>query len=239
MTDEKFDRFLSNSFKAAELEVSTPINELEQMIAEKITLNKQIKKQQQRRVLQIAATVILLLGISGAVFFPEPVYAIKKQLFQTIFNIGKSLNISMNSDADQLQLQNQIATEVTSIQEETPFRILVPQYIPPGYKLESILKNPADQQTKVIMTFADHQSTIIFTQSVISAEYSTSVNVNSREAQAKVVHLDKYEGNLIAYKDGSASLIWITDDHIMCQLFGDISPEQAVEMANSICIKDK
>lgn len=230
MTDEKFDRFLSDSFKAAELEVNTPINELEQMIAEKITLNKQIKKQKQRRVIQIAAAVVLLLGISGAIFFPEPVYALKKQFFQTILNIGKSINISLNSHSD----QNQIAGEIASIQGDIPFTILVPQYIPPGYTLESVKQNPADKQTKIIMTFINNKSTILFTQTIVSDNYSVSVNVDNQNAQAEKINLGTNEGNLITYNDGSASLIWITENNVLCQILGDISPDQAVEMANSI-----
>jgi len=234
MTDEKFDRFLSDSFKAAELEVRTPINELEQMIAEKITLNKQIKRQQQRRVLQIAAAVILLLSISGAVFFPEPVYAIKKQLFQTIFNIGKSLNISLNSDANQLQVQNQIAREVTVIQKDIPFKILIPRYIPPGFTIKNVKQSPTDEQVCIIMSFSAPDANILFTQTIMSEQFSSSVNVDVEQAKAEQVQIGKYEGNLITFKDGSASLLWITDDHIICQIMGDVSPDQALEMANSI-----
>ncbi|NLV22814.1 MAG: DUF4367 domain-containing protein [Syntrophomonadaceae bacterium] len=233
MTDNKLDKFLSDSLKAAEIEMNTPVSELEQMIAERITVNRRMKKQKQRRVLQIAAAVILLLGISGALFFPEPVYALKKQLFQTILNIGKSINVSLDSNAEQLQIQNQIAREVAAIQEDIPFKVLVPQYIPPGYTLESIKQNPGDKQAKIIMIFINDKSTIRFTQTNVPVNYSVSVNVDTQEAQAEKINLDKCEGNLISYKDGSASLIWITDDNIMCQIFGDISPDQAVEMANS------
>ncbi len=234
MNDEKFDKFLSDSFKAAELEVNTPINELEQMIAEKITVNKQIEKQKQRRVIQIAAAVVLLLGISGAVFFPEPVYALKKQFFETIFNIGKSINISLNSDADQLQLQNQIAGEVAAIQGRTPFNILVPQYIPPGFNLKSVKQNPADEQVCIIMSFTAPNANILFSQTSMSKKFSSSVNVDAGQAKAEKVKIGKYEANLITFEDGSANLLWITDDHIMCQIFGDISSDQAVEMAKSI-----
>lgn len=234
MNNDKFDRFLSDSFKAAELEVNTPVNELEQMIAEKITVNKQMKKQKQRRLIQIAAAVILLLGISGAVLFPEPVYALKKQFFQTILNIGKSINISLNSDADQLQLQNQIAGEVDTIQGDIPFKILIPRYIPPGFNFESVKQSPTDEQVCIIMSFSAPNANILFTQTSITDKFSSSVNVDAQQAKAKKVQIDKYEGNLITFEDGSANLLWITDDHIMCQIFGDISPDQAIEMANSI-----
>ncbi|MEN6325266.1 MAG: DUF4367 domain-containing protein [Syntrophomonas sp.] len=234
MNDDKFDSFLSNSLKATELEVKTPINELEQMIIEKITVNKQKKKEKQRRVIQIAAGVILLLGISVAVFFPEPVYALKKQIFQNILNIGKNINISLNSDADQLQFQNHIAREVAVIQKDTPFKILVPQYIPPGFNLEGIEKSATDEQACIIMSFTAPNANILFTQTSITDKFSSSVNVDAQQAKAKKVQIDKYEGNLITFEDGSANLLWITDDYIMCQIFGDISSDQAIEMANSI-----
>lgn len=233
MTDDKLDKLLSDSLKAAELEMNTPASELEQMIAERITANRRMKKQKQRRVLQITAVSILLLGIFGALLFPEPVYALKKQLYQTILDIGKSINISLNSHAEQLQIQNQITCEVAAVQEDTLFEILVPRYIPPGYTLESIKKNPADNQTKIIMAFVNKESTVLFTQTHVPVNYSVSVNVDTQEAQVESINLDNYEGNLISYRDGSASLIWITDDNIMCQIVGDISPAQAVEMANS------
>jgi len=234
MNDDKFANFLSNSLKEFELEVNTPISELEQMIAEKIAGNRRIKKQKRRRVLQIAAVVILLLGVSIAAFLPEPAYAFKKQFFQIIMNMGKSLNIILNSDADQLQLQNQIAEEVVAIQRETPFKILIPQYIPPGFNMESVEKSENDEAACIIMSFAAPNSTIIFTQTIMSERFNCSVTVDAQQVTVKKVQIDKYEGNLITFKDGSASLLWITDDHIMCEIFGDISPDQALEMANSI-----
>lgn len=234
MNHDKFDSFLSNSLKAAELEVKTPINELEQMIIEKIAVNKQIKKQKQRRVIQIAVAVILLLGISGAAFFPGPVYALKKQFFQTILNIGKSINISLNSDADQLQFQNHIAGEVAAVQGDTPFKILVPQYIPPGFNLESVKQSASDEQACIIMSFTAPNANILFTQTSITDKFSSSVNVDAQQAKAQKVQIDKYEGNLIIFEDGSANLLWITDEHLMCQIFGDISSDQAIEMAKSI-----
>ena len=83
------------------------------------------------------------------------------------------------------------------------------------------------------MAFVNKESTVLFTQTNVPVNYSVSVNVDTQEAQVESINLDNYEGNLISYRDGSASLIWITDDNIMCQIVGDISPAQAVEMANS------
>lgn len=234
MPKDKLDDFLSSSLKAAEIKVDTPINELEQMIAEKIIINRRQKRQKQRRVIAIAAAVILLLAVSGALFFPGPAYALKKQLFQTIINIGESLNISLSSDADQLRLQNRIAEEVAAIQEDVPFGILVPRYIPPGFDLESVKQSPTDEQACIIMSFTAPDADILFVQTGITDKFSSSVNADAQQAKARKVSIDKYEGNLITFEDGSASLLWITDDHIMCQIFGDINPEQAIEMAESI-----
>ena len=234
MPKDKLDDFLSSSLKAAEIKVDTPINELEQMIAEKIIVNRRQKRQKLRRVIEIAAAVILLLAVSGAFFFPGPAYALKKQLFQTIINIGESLNISLSSDDDQLRLQNRIAQEVAAIQEDVPFELLVPRYIPPGFDFESVKQSPTDEQACIIMSFSAPDANILFVQTGITDKFSSSVNVDAQQARARKVSIDKYEGNLITFEDGSASLLWITDDHIMCQLFGDINPEQALEMAESI-----
>lgn len=234
MTGDKFDSFLSSSLKATEIEVNTPTNELERIIADKISVNKRMKKQRQLRLIQIAAAVILLLGISGAVFFPNQVFAIKKQLFQTILNIGKSINISLNSDPAQLKQDNQIIEQVRSVQQKTPFKILIPHYIPPGYSLESINRVSTDEQAGIVMAFAAQNSTILLTQTRVSENFSSAVNADAREAKAKPVMVGEYEGNLISFNDGSATLIWVTDDHIMCEILGDVSPGQAMEMANSV-----
>lgn len=207
MTDEKFDSFLRDSLKAAELEVDTPVNELEQMIAEKITVNRRIKRKKQRRIMQIAAAIILLISISGAILFPNSVYAIKKQLFQTILNIGKSININLNSNADQLQLQNQIDGQVAAIQRNIPFKILVPRYIPPGYTFESIKQSLTDDQACIIMSFTAPNANILFTQTSIADKFSSSINVDARQAKADKVQIDKYEANLITFEDGSANLL--------------------------------
>jgi hypothetical protein len=234
MSDDKFDRLISKSLKTAELEVTTPIKELEQVIAEKIIVDRQMKRKKQHRVMQFAVTIVLLISITGAILFPNSVYAIKKQLFQTIHNIGKSININLNSDSNQLQLQNQVAREIAAIQGNISFNILVPQYIPPGYTLESVKQNTTDKQAKIIATFINKKSKILLCQTKVSDNYSVSVNVDNNKAQVEKLYLEKCEGNLISYKDGSVSLIWITDDNVMCQILGDISPDQAVEMAKSI-----
>ena len=185
-------------------------------------------------MIRIAVAVILVLGISGAVIFPSQVYAFKKQFFQTIFNIGKSLHITLDSNDEQLAFQNAVTDKINVVQQDVPFKILVPQYIPPGYTLESIKQNPSDTQAKVVMTFIDNQSSIRFTQTQVTDNYSVSVNADSGKAKAEKVNIDRFEGNLITYDDGTASLIWITDANVMCQIFGDVNPGQVLEMANSI-----
>lgn len=231
---DKLDKLLRDSLKAAELEVDTPIDELKQLIAERAELNRQMKKEKRRRVIRIAVAVILLLGISGAVIFPTQVYAFKKQFFQTIFNIGKSLHITLDSDAERLAFQNAVTDKINAIQEGVPFKILIPQYVPPGYTLESVKQNPSDTQAKVVITFIENQSAIRLTQAQVADNYSVSVNADSGNAKAERVNVDRFEGNLITYDDGTASLIWITDKNVMCQILGDISSDQALEMASSI-----
>ena len=164
MIDDKFDSFLSNSLKAAEVEVDTPINGLERIIADRVTINKRMKKQKQLRFIQVAAVIILLIGISGAVLFPNPVSAIKKQLFQTIIDIGKSININLNSDAGKVDQDNQIIEQVWPVQQQTTFKILIPHYIPPGYSLESVKSNSTNDQTRIIMSFVGKKSAIVFSQ---------------------------------------------------------------------------
>jgi len=232
--NDKLDKLLHDSLKAAELEVDTPIDELRQLIAERAKIKQQVKKEKRQRMIRIAVAAILVLGISGAVIFPSQVYAFKKQFFQTIFNIGKSLHITLDSNDEQLAFQNAVTDKINVIQQGVPFKILVPQYIPPEYTLESVKQNPSDTQAKVIITFIDNQSSIRFTQTQVADNYSVSVNADSEKAKAEKVNIDRFEGNLITYDDGTASLIWIADANVMCQIFGDISPEQALEMANSI-----
>lgn len=234
MTGDKFDSFISNSLKAAEIKVDTPINELERMIADKIAADRRIKQQKQLRLIQIAAALIVLIGISGAVFFPHQVLAIKKQLFQTILNIGSSINISLNSDPDQFGQNTQIMEQLRPIKRETPFKILVPHYIPPGCSLESIKRSSTDEQTGIVMSFVAQNSTIMFTQTSVSENFSSSVNVDAQAAKTEKVMIGGYEGNLISYSDGSATLVWVTDDHIMCEISGNITPVQALEIADSI-----
>ena len=42
--NDKLDKLLRESFKAARLEVDTPIDELKQLIAERAEINRQMKK---------------------------------------------------------------------------------------------------------------------------------------------------------------------------------------------------
>mgnify|MGYP001216277541 CR=1 FL=1 len=115
-----------------------------------------------------------------------------------------------------------------------PFKILIPRYIPPGFNLEGIKQSSATEQDCIIISFTAPNANILFTQTSITDKFSSSINVDAQQAKTKKVQIDKYEGNLIIFEDGSANLLWITDDHIMYQIFGDINPEQAIEMANSI-----
>ena len=129
------------------------------------------------------------------------------------------MHITLDSDADRLAFQNAVTDKINVVQQGVSFKILVPQYMPPGYTLESVRQNPSDTQAKIVMTFIDDQSAIRLTQTQVADNYSVSVNADSGNAKAEKVNVDKFEGNLITYEDGTASHIWITDANVMCQIF--------------------
>lgn len=234
MNDDNFDNFLSRSLKAGEIEINASINEVEQMIIEKIKINRANKRKRQRLILQVAVLVIALLGISGPVLFPQPVYAFKEKVIQTILNLGKMINITVSSDHIPPQLNDKMGMEATAVQPGVSFKIIIPKYIPLGFEFTTLTKSASDEQDTIIISFASQNSSILLSETRVPSSFTYSMNINAKQGKSEKVPMGKYEGNLITFVDGSCSLTWITDDNIMFQLFGNLTAEQARDMAVSM-----
>jgi len=234
MKDDNFDKFLSRSLKAGEIEVNTPINQVEQMIIEKIKINRDNKRKRQRLIIQVAVLVIALLGISGSMLFPQPVYAFKEKVIQTILNFGKMINITVSSDQNPPQLKDKIGTEVAAVQPSVSFKIIIPKYIPLGFEFKNLTRGATDEQDTIIISFASQNASILITETRVPSNFTYSMNIDAKQGKSEKIQVGRYEGNLITFLDGSCSLTWITDDSIMCQLFGNLTIEQAKEMAVSM-----
>jgi hypothetical protein len=234
MSPDQFDEFLSKSLQNSEIEFNHPISEIEQLIIEKMARNQAHKKKRQRRILNIAVLVVALLAFSGTILFPGPLYAFKEQLIQTIIKFGNNININFTDSSPRPHLPDKLEAEIAAIQPGVPFEILVPRYLPPGFEFVGVEKSPYDEQCKIIMYFQAEDAALMLTQTEIGDNFALSVNINAQQGKAEKIQVGGYEGNIITFNDGSVSLTWITDGHILCELSGNLNAEQAIEIAVSM-----
>lgn len=184
-------------------------------------------------VLKLAGSIAILLSVYGSAVYPESAYALKEKMVQTIENWGSQVQIIFSGNASSSELHT-IDIEVAKIQQDVPFAILTPHYIPPDFKFKSINISPQDDQIKVNLIFNSNNSTIILIQTQITGNRSQKVNINAQQGKVEKMVIGKYECNLITFKDGSCNVIWITEDNVKCELFGNLSIEQAKEIFLSI-----
>lgn len=234
MSRDQFDEFLSKSFQNAEIEFNQPISEIEQLIIEKMARNQAHKKKRQRLILNIAVVAVALLALSGTILFPGPLYAFKEQLIQTIIKFGNNINVNFTDNSPHPQLSDKLEAEIAALQPEVPFEILVPRYLPPGFEFAGVEKNPYDEQGKIVMFFQAEDASLMLTQSKIGDNFALSVNINSQQGKSETIQIGGYEGNIITFSDGSMSLAWVTDAHILYELSGNLTVEQAIEIAVSM-----
>ncbi len=234
MKEDNFDIFLRNSLKASEIEINTSINEAEQMITEKIKVMQVKKRNKRLRLIQVAILVIALLGITGTVLFPQPIYAFKMKFIQTIMNWSKNVQVTISSNVNRPEINEKMEVEVTILQPNIPFIISTPKYIPPDFEFKEITKSANDEQAKIIISFASNNSSILITESKMSDNFSYSINFDAKQGKLEKIQVGQYEGNLITFINGTCSLTWITDDNIMFKISGNLTPEQAKDMALSM-----
>lgn len=232
--NDNFDEFLRQSFKSLELQVDLSDGCIEEIILQKYQQNEREHKRKRRHILQVAVILISLLGVAGATVFPESVQAFKKQLFQTVNNMGKTLNINLSSAQPQyLSLSKKMQSEISDMQEQVPFKIQVPRYVPEGFELQNIEKIKPEETNDFIMTFVKTDKSISFTQFKVSPAFTMSVNTDAATSKSETIQVGRYETNMITFFDGVCTLIWLTEDHILCDLSGDITSDQAIEMCLS------
>jgi hypothetical protein len=234
MKEDNFDIFLSNSLKASEIEINTSIKEAEQMITEKIKVMQVKKRNKQLRLIQVAILVIALFGITGTVLFPQPIYAFKMKFIQSIMNWSKNVHVTISSNVNRPEINEKMEIEVAALQPNIPFIIATPKYIPPDFEFRAVTKSANDEQPTITISFASGNSSILITESRMSGNFSYSMNINTKQGKAERIQVGQYECNLITFINGSCSLTWITDDNIMFRILGNLTPEQAKEMALSM-----
>lgn len=237
MKEDNFDLFLSNSLKAGELEINTSIDEVGPLITKKLNRIQAKRRKKRRLLIQAAIVVVALLGITGTVLFPQPTYAFKTKIYQTIINLGKNVHVNINSNLnspEHPEINDKMEMEVAALQPDIPFLIATPQYIPPDFKFKEITKSANDEQAKIIISFASNSSSLLISESRMSGDFSYSINFDAKQGKLEKIKVGQYEGNLITFINGTCSLTWTTDDNIMFKIFGNVTPEQAKEMAVSM-----
>lgn len=234
MSPDEFDEFLSKSLKNGGIKSTQPINEIEQFIIDKLARKRADKKRKQRTILKVTVIVLVLLAFSGTVLFPGPLYAFKEQLIHTIIDLGKNININFTDNSHHPKLPDKMFEEIAAIQPDVPFDILIPRYLPPEFGFSSVEKNPHDEQCKIVMSFHSVDALLRLTQTEISDNFAVSININAQRGNSEKIQVGADEGNMITFSDGSISLTWITDAHILCELSGNVNAEQAIAIAVSM-----
>lgn len=80
MEEDNLEQFLRTALQSNEITIQTPMSEVENKILEKVAKYREQERRKKRQFYQMAAGIILLLGMIGSMLFPQPVVACKRQI---------------------------------------------------------------------------------------------------------------------------------------------------------------
>lgn len=146
---------------------------------------------------------------------------------------------SVNSDTGTMNEEG-VWPEDTSLRdakEKLLFHLVVPTYIPSGYELDivRIYRDTDGAYRSAFMEYINDQGRIIqLNQRMIEDESTPIISTIHQNSTIKDVVINDNIGVLIIHENNFIHLEWLTTDRIMLSIFGLVSEDEILSMANSL-----
>lgn len=216
------------------MELDEPLDGVKRRIYERVTQNRELRRRKRMRFLQIAVILIALLSTTWTVFFPESVYAFREKLSRTIINWEQRIQLLFSGNPLSEQPPDQLVTKINTVQPNVPYPILVPAFIPEGFQLEEVQTTTEGPQIETRIKFKNGESFFYLSQKNIEGTGNFVLNVNTKTGKLEKTNIRNYQADLITYTNGGSRLIWTSDDNVEYQIYGNISPDDAIKLANQL-----
>jgi len=124
-------------------------------------------------------------------------------------------------------------------QKKVHFRLFIPEYIPEGFKLDSVdILNKNEKKETVTFLYInsnrDKKDCFEVTQRSYSTGTSVTMNIEKNEnTKIEILTLDGVEYTLINHEKDLNGLLWDIEN-IGCEISGNISRENIIEIAKSM-----
>jgi len=206
-------------------------------------ISKELKRRKRRRVavkfLACAAVAVLCFGAFS--LYLEPVKALNKKLwysFSMIFQENIATILMGNTDGAHTKppdtKDKPVEETLLEVAKKCPFRLKLPQYLPPVYQLDKIYYTEFGKRgAQVTLQYKSVNSSLVFTQ-VYAEQQGMGYSYDTDDTIVKDVKINGSSGKLfIREKDNFTQLIW-ADGEIHYRLGGVIAPEEAKRIAASL-----
>ncbi|HHW40480.1 MAG TPA: DUF4367 domain-containing protein [Syntrophomonadaceae bacterium] len=234
MEEDNLEQFLRTALQSNEITIQTPMSGVENKIFEKVAKYREQEHRKKRRFYQMAAGIILLLGMIGSMLFPQPVVALKNKLLHLLSWSEREIKINLLSLTAGNHVDDRLANEISKLQPEVPYKIKVPQYIPTGMAFKQVAINKKGSVVRLVMEYEQADKRLRITQENIPGETNYSLRVNTASGQIEQIKINNAEGHLIKYSNGMNMIVWDTDESIKFIVDGNLTADELLLIARCL-----
>ena len=124
--------------------------------------------------------------------------------------------------------KNQNKFEYPNLTEDVTFDVLLPTYVPEGYKFEEYHISPLS----VSVTYSSEGKTLYYMQ---HAPISLTYTIDTENSVQTEYHSDRFDGYILSYETSNPSnLIHVWDENNFYKADGDVDKEELIKMIESI-----
>lgn len=198
--------------------------------------------------LAIAAGIIVFLTAGITVSFPQNARAIGEKIVNAIsyligsnkVNIGTSYNnrenSSLNDDIIEIPVGQELVISLNEAKSLTPFEIVTPKYLPPGYKLDELVLQELIQPylvVKVTLKYVGDTGYFTIFQENTPGEYGAGQGYDTDDTIKESFEMEQKKGDLFTHKSGKVKANWLNQG-MLFRIEGNISKNETLKIIESM-----
>lgn len=221
--------------------------QLNQRLQDRRAVNQQRKGRYRSRGLLLACAAVVLLAVlwnpvnSSAFGKLTEIFQQAQGAFVQLFVRVDAVMDDENMPVDDFEIveKSGISAEVMSLkeaQQNTSFEIKVPNYMPEGFQLDSVIviKKGNQKSEQIYLQYQRGVDLVEIEQKVIKISTGTAIISDYDDTVGEKIMINNHMANLITYKNGTAELIWVIDDLYYYEIRGNLSREEIISIAESM-----
>ncbi|OPX85592.1 MAG: hypothetical protein A4E53_03401 [Pelotomaculum sp. PtaB.Bin104] len=226
----------------------------EKKLKEKRSLQRKLNVNKLKKFLAwrfiAAAGVIIFLAITFSTAFPVKARAIGDKITHTVETLlsGTQVNVATEyknddpnggvpplEDFKEVSIQQEKIVSLEEARSTSPFPIVVPQYVSPGFKLDQVKYQEMVRGTaKVTLSYKGIDSGYFqLTEMNTPNSYVQGYGYDMEDASVEDLRIGGNDGKMITFKNKSIRITWMRQG-VVYGLEGKITKKEAVKIIESM-----